>query len=277
MTTIETLAPAKINLTLHVTGRRPDGYHLLDSLVVFAGVGDHITARSGPGLSFMATGPFGGAVPMDGSNLVLRAADLMAGTSGRGATLTLEKNLPPASGIGGGSADAAATLRGLADLWHQPLPDREALLSLGADVPVCMTNTPQHMRGIGEDLTPVTGLPPLFMVLATPRVPVPTPQVFAALDGAFGAPMPPRPVFPRPYDFIEWLATCRNDLEGPACALAPEIDDTLFALRHTPDCLLARMSGSGATCFGLYPDAEARERAARMLSSENPDWWVAEG
>lgn len=276
MTTVNVFAPAKINLTLHVTGRRADGYHLLDSLVVFAEVGDLITAKSSRGLSYMATGQFCGAIPADGSNLVLKAANLMAGPE-HGAALTLEKNLPPSSGIGGGSADAAATLRALRDLWSVDLPDTAAIAGLGSDVPVCMTPTPQHMRGIGDDLQVVRGLPPLFLVLVNPMVPVSTPTIFSALPSFENPPMEPIPAQPSQLDFVTWLRDQRNDMQSTAEAMVPEIPDALAALRGTPDCLLARMSGSGATCFGIYPDATARERAARILSSEEPDWWIAEG
>lgn len=266
-------APAKVNLALHVTGQRPDGYHLIDSLAVFARVGDRLTVAPAAALSLTVTGRFAEAVPADESNLVLRAARLLG--RGRGAAMTLEKNLPVASGIGGGSADAAAALRALTRLWDLPLPAPDAVLGLGADVPVCLAGRPARMRGIGERLEPLPSPVPVNVVLANPAEPVSTPQVFALLAERENAPLPEVPAFASAADVARFAAGCRNDLQRPAVTLVPAIADVLAALRASEGCLLARMSGSGATCFGLYADAGTRDRARAALAEAHPGWWVA--
>lgn len=253
-------APAKINLTLHVTGRREDGYHLLDSLVVFAETGDVVHLAPGP-LSLTITGPFAAGLESDSDNLCLRAARL----AGAEVAITLEKNLPVASGIGGGSADAAAVLRGLGA--NPPQPER-----LGADVPVCLAGRPVRMRGLGEILDPVPQLPPLALVLVNPGKGLSTPAVFRALDRRDNPPMPALPDFPDTAALVGFLQTCRNDLEAPAITLLPEIATCLEALRDQ-GALLARMSGSGATCFGIFADLDQARAAALALA--RPGWWVA--
>ena len=265
-TVTEVFAPAKINLTLHVIGQRADGYHLLDSLVAFADIGDRVTAIPAATPSLRVTGPLTKGVPTGPENLVLRAAALMDTP----AAITLEKHLPAAAGIGGGSSDAAATLRALSALSGGRLPD-DLGLSLGADLPVCTLARAATMRGIGEEIAPVSGLPPLPAVLANPRVDVPTPAVFRALENKNNPVMTPIPQGTDFATFCRWLATERNDLEAPARAVAPEIDATLAALS---DARLARMSGSGATCFGLYPTADAAQTAAARIRAAYPDWWV---
>lgn len=268
----EAFAPAKINLTLHVTGRRADGYHLLDSLVVFADVGDRVAVQPDTGLSLVIDGPMAAGVPPGEDNLVLRAARLIGA---EGAAIRLTKHLPMAAGIGGGSSDAAATLRALSRLTGRPLPGREALLTLGADLPVCMEPFPQRMRGIGEVIARVPDLPALAMVLVNPGVHVPTPAVFRALTHRDGAPMPDSlPHFADAVGLAGFLRGQRNDLEDPAIRLAPQIGTALQALSAQADCLIARMSGSGATCFGLFPDQDAAERAAAALRITYPYWWV---
>lgn len=264
---LEAFAPAKVNLALHVTGRRTDGYHLLDSLVVFAGIGDRITVAPGP-LSLSVTGPMAAGVPADATNLVLRAAQLI----GVPARIGLDKHLPPASGIGGGSSDAAAALRALAMLSGRGVPEA---LALGADLPVCLAAPrPMRVRGIGERLTPLPPLPPLWIVLANPGMSVPTPAVFAALERRENPGLEP-PLWSDAADFVRWLARQRNDLDAPARAMRPEIGDLADAIGATAGCLLARMSGSGATCFGLFAD-EARARAAAAALAR-PGRWVAAG
>lgn len=266
-------APAKVNLCLHVTGQRPDGYHLLDSLVVFTDIGDKVTARSLRGLSLSITGPEGAGLSAGADNLVLRAARLMGAQD---VALTLDKHLPRAAGIGGGSSDAAATLRLLARQTGHPLPRREALLALGADVPVCLRARASRMRGIGEQLDPVPGLPELALVLVNPRVEVRTPQVFGALSSRSNAPLPKRfGPWPDSRSFIDWLACQRNDLEAPACHLVPVISTVLEALQETQGCALARMSGSGATCFGVFETLEQARGAACALQSRFPEWWIS--
>ncbi|AGT07360.1 4-(cytidine 5'-diphospho)-2-C-methyl-D-erythritol kinase [Paracoccus aminophilus] len=252
-------APAKINLTLHVTGQRADGYHLLDSLVVFAGVGDRVEISPGP-LSLTIDGPFAAGLSADADNLCLRAARL-AGSEG---AIRLTKNLPLASGIGGGSADAAAVLRAFR-VW----PERPEML--GADVPVCLAGRPLRMRGLGEILEPVPDLPPLAVVLVNPGKGLATPDVFRALTQRDNPAMPDLPEFFDRAGLLAFVAACRNDLEAPAISLLPEIADCLNALRDA-GAELARMSGSGATCFGIFPDAEAAATAAEALA--RPGWWV---
>jgi 4-diphosphocytidyl-2-C-methyl-D-erythritol kinase len=267
-------APAKINLCLHVTGQRADGYHLLDSIVVFAGVGDQLSVADSSDLTLSVTGPMAGALtgldPED--NLVLRAARLMAG--GRGAALTLDKHLPQASGIGGGSADAAATLRLLARVWGTDLPLMEQVLSLGADLPVCLSGRPCRMQGIGEVIRPIRAIAPLWLVLVNPRQSVPTPAVFRALQRRDNAPLPDLPDLSEPSALIRYLTQTRNDLEAPALSIAPAIGDCLTALRKSQGCLLARMSGSGATCFGLYADEAAARASATGITRRQPEWWT---
>lgn len=262
-------ARAKINLTLHVTGQRADGYHLLDSLVCFADVGDGISAAPSRTLSLEVGGPLAARVPTDDGNLVLRAAKLFG--AGKGAHITLDKHLPHAAGIGGGSADAAATLLALAELWDMDLP--EGVLSLGADVPVCLSPMALRMEGIGETLSPIPPLPPLFAVLVNPGVEVPTPAVFKALSRKDNAPMSSLPGWSDAASFAAWCAAQRNDLQAPAISIAPVIQNVLDALSGS---LLARMSGSGATCFGLCASKAQAVRIAAQIKSDHPDWWVVD-
>jgi 4-diphosphocytidyl-2-C-methyl-D-erythritol kinase len=272
MTTETALARAKVNLALHVVGRRADGYHLLDSLVVFAEFGDRITVAPGQGLRLTVTGPQGGGLAADDDNLCLRAARAMAGP---GAQITLEKHLPVASGIGGGSADAAATLQALARLWRVPLPDAAAVLALGADVPVCLAGRPARMEGVGEVLSLLPPLPAAWLVLVNPGVAVSTPAVFRALERRDNARLPATlPRLATAGELAAFLMMQRNDLEAPAMALAPVIGQVRSALSAQSGCLMARMSGSGATCFGLFPDALNAAAAAAALRQAQPGWWV---
>lgn len=273
MTDRTEFAPAKVNLALHVTGRRPDGRHLLDSLVTFAGVGDMLEAEPAPGLSLTLAGAFAQGLDAGGENSALRAAGLIR-PPGRGATLRLVKRLPVAAGLGGGSADAAAALRLLARLWDVPPPAPQAALTLGADVPVCLAGRSTRMRGIGERLEPLA-LPPFWMTLANPGVPVSTATVFATLAARENPPLPDPPTLAETARLFAWLRATRNDLESPALAIAPLIAETLAALAGQPGCALARMSGSGATCFGLFAAAPEALAAAEALRRARPGWWVA--
>jgi 4-diphosphocytidyl-2-C-methyl-D-erythritol kinase len=287
MTTLPNLrARAKINLYLHVVGRRDDGYHLLDSLVVFADLGDELKAvpAAAGALSLAIEGPFAAGLSAGEDNLVLRAARALAdalrerGLAAGGARLTLAKNLPVASGIGGGSADAAATLIALARLWQVPegTVDLAAIgLSLGADLPVCLAGGPRFVGGIGERLDPVPALPTAALLLVNPGVAVSTPIVFKARQGAFSAPARWSDALPDAAALAARLARCRNDLEAPARAVAPVIGDVLMALERLPGALLTRMSGSGATCFALFADLDHAEMAVARLRRERPGWWVA--
>ena len=272
----EEWAPAKVNLFLHVLGRRADGYHLLDSLVVFAGAADRLRVVAASGLSLDIAGTFGAALGAEPDNLVLQAARALAAAGGIVPTgrLRLEKALPVASGIGGGSADAAAALRLLARCWGLAVDaaDLAAIASrLGADVRVCLAGRPARMGGVGEVLGPAPRLPRCGLVLVNPGVPVATAAVFRARTGAFSAPA----VLPESWAdaaaMAADLARCCNDLEAPARALCPAIDTVLDALASAPGCLLARMSGSGATCFGVFPGPAEAEAAAAALA--RPHWW----
>lgn len=270
-------APAKINLCLHVTGRRLDGYHLLESLVVFADVTDRVFAQPARGLSLVVAGPEGAGLQAEPDNLVLRAARAMGVSD---AALVLDKRLPVASGIGGGSADAAAALRALHRLTGHPFPDPAEVLRLGADVPVCLTGRPARMAGIGEKVFPLPALPPLAAVLVNPRLPVPTPKVFAALASRDNPPLPDLPagVLASAASFCGWLsAQTRNDLVSPAREVAPILADVQAALEEVPGCLLARMSGSGGTHFGLFASLPEAEAAALSLRARHPFWWIEPG
>ncbi len=266
------LAPAKVNLALHVTGRRPDGLHLLDSIVAFPRLGDRVEVESAPRLSLSTNGPFASELGPSADNLVLRAAQLMA--SGRGAALRLTKNLPVASGIGGGSSDAAATLRLLARLWRTSLPEPDDVLALGADVPVCLGGEASRMSGVGERLEPLR-LSPFWIVLANPDVPLATGAVFARLTSRTNPPLSDPPDQAPAKTFFDWLSVQRNDLEAPARAAAPVIGEALAALAAQRGCHLARLSGSGATCFGLFLTESPALAAAEALRGVHPAWWIA--
>lgn len=277
-------ARAKVNLCLHVVGQRADGYHLLDSLVVFPEIGDRVDAEPSKMLGLSIDGPFAIDLDAGGDNLVLKAADALdvwAREQGdlrpRGAALTLEKNLPVASGIGGGSTDAAAALKALCGLWGlAPSPETlgEIGLRLGADVPVCLSDAPSWMRGVGEIIAPAPSPPSFWMVLVNPGVAVSTPQVFKALTSKENPPPPQPEAFADLDAFVDWLGATRNDLEAPARALRPEIDAALAALAAAEACRFARMSGSGATCFGVFTDGTSALAAADRLRVARPDWWI---
>jgi len=273
------LAPAKINLYLHVVGRRPDGYHLLDSLIVFAETGDVVTTEPASDLALAIDGPFAGKLAADDDNLVLRAARGLRDVTGAtaGARIKLTKNLPVASGIGGGSADAAATLRALSALWRvTPVrADLEKLaLQLGADVPVCLDSKPSFIGGVGEEIAPAGALPPVHMLLVNPGIGTSTPAVFKARTAGFSQPARWMVSPGDAHALAEALKTRRNDLTDPAIIVTPVIRDVLAAIDRTTDCLLARLSGSGATCFGLYATAEAAAAARQRIAAAHPAWWA---
>ena len=272
-------APAKINLYLHVTGKRADGYHLLDSLIAFADVGDTIEANEADDLALGCDGPFGAALGTEPDNLVLKAARLLAERADiePHARLRLTKRLPIASGIGGGSADAAATLHALSELWSLALPERtlSALAAkLGADVPICLHGHAAYIGGIGEIIDPAPALPDAGILLANPGHALSTPSVFKGFKG----PMTAAQRFEREPndagDLAQMLAERRNDLTDAAIAIVPEIASMLQALEQLPGAHLARMSGSGATCFALFDDKGGAEQAAIQLAAEHPGWWV---
>jgi 4-diphosphocytidyl-2-C-methyl-D-erythritol kinase len=294
---IAVAAPAKINLTLHVLGRRADGYHRLDSLVAFASLHDVVRVAHAPqsegvedatGLTLDLTGPGAADLAADlaktpsRENLVLRAARALAAAAGiadPAAALRLYKTLPVAGGIGGGSADAAATLIALARLWRLDLTDAamaDIALPLGADLPVCLASRPTMMSGIGERLAPAPALPPLGVLLVNPRVALPTAAVFQALEG-FGEETRLAYQANDAASLLAALRAGRNDLETPARRLAPVVGEVLTALAELPDARLARMSGSGATCFALFDDAAAAADGARALGARRDGWWIASG
>lgn len=278
-TGVEAIAPAKINLFLHVGDKRPDGFHELESLVAFARTGDTLHFLEDDRLDFVIDGPFGGNLTADEDNLVVRAARALAKVGGveANASIRLTKNLPVASGIGGGSADAAATLRGLNTLWNLDLPVeqlREIGAGLGSDVPVCVAPRPSWMAGRGEKITPLPGLPSVAMVLCNPGVGVPTGPVFKALETRRGTGLPLPEKFPDRQALVRYLERTANDLEAPAMKIAPVVGRVLAALRNQPNCLFARMSGSGATCFALFATAGAAVRAASVIRTSHPEWWA---
>lgn len=271
-------AAAKINLALHITGQRDDGYHLLDTLVVFTQAGDMVTATPSAEDRFSMTGAFADTLVANSDNLVLRARALMRRLHPAlpPVALSLDKSLPVASGIGGGSADAAATLRVLARMLGISTDDEglfTASLSLGADVPMCLSSRPARVQGIGEAMTPVLGLPSLHLVLINPGVGVSTPSVFKVLMEKHNTPLPDLPGNVAFVPFVEWLRQTRNDLQQPASGQAPQIADAIAAL-EAAGAALARMSGSGATCFGLFPTAQAAHGAAHAIASAAPTWYV---
>ena len=268
---VQRIARAKVNLALHVVGRRADGYHLLDSLVAFADFGDVVTVEPAPSLSLSITGPMAAGLSAGPDNLVLKAAQMLG--SPLGAAITLEKRLPIASGIGGGSADAAATMQALGAIWGCALPDAGQVLALGADVPVCLAGQSCRMAGIGDQISPLA-LPPAHLVLVNPGVGLSTAAVFGALLCRDNPPLPPAAPMPDAVALAAYLGHCRNDLEAPALSLVPQIGAVLAALQGQKGCLLARMSGSGATCFGLFASASAAEAAATALRAQSAAWWV---
>jgi len=281
---IREAAAAKVNLFLHVMGRRPDGFHEIDSLVTFAALGDTVFAQPADRLSLSRAGPMAAGLPPVGDDLALRAAALLAELAGvaPAAALELEKNLPVASGLGGGTADAAAAIRALARLWRVALTaDRRAALAaqLGADLTVCLHNRPARVGGIGERLASPGSLPRLHAVLANPGVALATGDVFAAYAAALRQPdraaCPIAAWAPDTAAFVRQLAAQRNDLTDAAISVCPAIDMVLTRLAAQPNCRLARMSGSGASCFGLFADAAAAQSAAAALRQAQPRWWVA--
>lgn len=276
-------APAKINLALHVTRRRDDGYHDLESLIVFADVADELRASAADADSLEISGPFAPALGPGGNNLVMRAVSAFRqrwpGLAPDGLALHLVKNLPVAAGIGGGSADAAAALRILAKMADADVPVADLAdlaATLGADVPACLLSRPLMARGVGEILSPLATFPNCHLVLVNPLVPVATADVFRRLRAHDNYPLPtlPEPLT-RPAQLGLWLGETRNDLQPPAVKLVPVIGDIIEDLAEMQGCILARMSGSGATVFGLFGSEGQAHQAAQVMRGRNPDHWVA--
>lgn len=283
-------APAKINLYLHVTGRREDGYHDLDSLAVFADIGDRLTiAPSANGFDLAIEGPYAAAFSAQdrdsspaSSNLVTRAAWALARAAGRtpDVRITLTKNLPLAAGIGGGSADAAATLWGLMDLWQIPIsaPFLPPLMrALGADVPACLRCASVRIAGIGDILEHIPDLPEIPVVLANPGKHCATPEAFRRFIGPMRGEARLPDDLSTPESLISFLRSCENDLTPAAMEIVPEIGACIAALAEEKDCLLSRMSGSGATVYGLFSGMEEAQRAAEAITLSHPRWWVRVG
>jgi 4-diphosphocytidyl-2-C-methyl-D-erythritol kinase len=282
-------APAKINLALHVVGRRPDGYHLLESLVVFANFGDTISAAPGQdGLSLSIDGPLGNELSVmarGDDNLVKRAARLLAGAAGMRSLpqtdIILSKRIPIAAGLGGGSADAAAALRLLDRYWQTNLgPEQLARigLQLGADLPMCIASRPSIARGVGERIAHAPGIPKLPVVVLHPSIPVATAAVFGKVTDPRRSGLPPLPThFRSIVSLVQWLRETRNDLVEATAQVTGLAGRASKALAADPDCLFARMTGSGAAAFGIFASRAAAERAATRLGAAHPHWWVAAG
>ena len=273
---ISMLAPAKVNLYLHVVGKRTDGYHLLDSLFVFADYGDKITIEPDDHLSLTI---LNSDLSCGEDNIIIKATRKLADFLGKepNVQIVLEKNLPIASGIGGGSTDAAATLLGLIQLWQVQIEKTDLMkiaLELGADVPSCIEKIPVQVSGIGEKLAPAPAVPKLPMILVNPNKPVSTPMIFKTRAPVFSEAMP----FVEPVkeidEFIDELKKRHNDLQPTACQIEPAVQDVLNELFACPLTLFNQMSGSGGTCFGLFKTSIDAEKTADLIKSRHPDWWV---
>ena len=279
---MQLLAPAKINFFLHITGKRNDGYHLLDSLVAFTDFGDEIEIKEANEFSFSINGDFGDALSADDNNLVIRAAKGLAEHNGRtpNVAIHLTKRLPIGGGVGGGSSDAAAVVRGLCKLWDIA-PDSDfmdtLLLSLGADVPVCFNGQTARIQGIGEVIDTDYKIPPVTILLIAPNVSCSTPEIFRSFSGKYRDPIHVPQRFESTDDFVSFLKLCRNDLQKPAISIVPEIADCIEFLNQSTGCLFSQMSGSGSCSFGLFSDEAAAIKAEEQISINHPNWWARRG
>ena len=269
---IELIARAKVNLALHVVGRSTRGRHLLDSIVSFTKFGDSVEVESGCGRMLNVTGPMASSVPHGPSNLALRAAELIDRSNGY--RISLVKRIPGAAGLGGGSADAAAVLCSLSRLSENSLPSPDEIMSLGSDIPVCLFGKNARVQGEGEQVLPLEKLPSFPIVLVNPGVPLSTKEVFAALSSSANSPLDSLPQDKSKDSWLFWLAKQRNDLESAARNLLPAVGGVLNGIRDRAGCRLARMSGSGATCFGIFETDEQARAAAEDIRALNPGWWV---
>lgn len=274
---IRACARAKVNLYLHILDRRQDGYHELDSLFVFGDIADVIEVSPSPALSFKVRGPFAEALSAEEDNLVLRAARMLADTAEirPQIKITLTKNLPVAAGLGGGSADAAAALRALAEFWKIPSSKVDLAplgLSIGSDVPACLLSGPCYVGGIGQRLEPLPEFPSFPLLLVNPRIELRTGLIFETFKKKFSKAARFSQIPPDVFALAELLQSRNNDLEEPAIEICPEIAEILVAIKKTKGCLLARLSGSGATCFGMYGDTQDAEQAA--ISLRRGGWWT---
>lgn len=283
MSSLTAIAPAKVNLFLHVGPVDDEGYHPLASLVAFADVGDQVTAERSDRLSLSVGGPFGAGLADDPDNLILRALRALGRATGTGEpplSMHLDKRLPIAAGLGGGSSDAGAALKLARDVLGLDIDDAalaQIAEGVGADGPMCLHARSAWAEGRGERLTFEPGLPPLHALLVNPGVPSPTGAVYRAYDAAPRS-LEPRPTPPSLWEasaVIEWLAGLRNDLQAPAIALQPAVGEAMQAVAALPDVRRTRMSGSGATVFALFDSQDATQTAARLLATARPGWWIA--
>jgi 4-diphosphocytidyl-2-C-methyl-D-erythritol kinase len=271
-------APAKLNLFLHICGRRADGFHLLDSLYVFTEFGDHVSLRPATNFDLQLSGEFSNAVASGEENIALKAARKLARYANydSGVSMHLEKNIPVGAGLGGGSADAGAALRGVRDLWNCPVSDselQELALSLGSDIPACVMSRACQVRGVGEWLIPVFITPEVWVLLVNPRIELLTAQVYRNYTGAFRKEISLPERINSFDELIALLTPVTNDLQEPAISMVPDIAKVITAIESTEGCRISRMSGSGATCFGLYESKDALMTAAREVEEAHPKWW----
>ena len=268
------VANAKINLSLHVTGKLPNGFHEIDSLVVFTGFGDTLELEPAESFSLSTRGPYSKALPQPSENIILSALRLLEerGTCFR---VNLEKSIPVSAGLGGGSVNAALALRLASDYLKCPLPtDIRKITSIGSDLPVCLTGKPSMVSGLGEKITVLDSFPEFPLLLVNPNKPVQTQDVYKGLTKVNNSSQTPFPALGSKNDIISWIRDQRNDLEPPALQLCPEIKDILSRLQDQEGCLVARMSGSGGTCFGIFQTAEQVSVAAKTIKQLEPGWWI---
>ena len=272
----EEKASAKVNLCLQIVGQKSNGFHLLDSIVGFTEFGDHLSFKKSDKLELTVKGAFSDQIPVDRSNLILNAAELVRKLNNikTGAHITLTKNLPPSAGLGGGSSDAAATIRGLSRMWGTDLPEIHDLMKIGSDLPVCINQKTQHMKGFGEVLNVVNTFPNLPILLVNPLKKVSTQTVFRKLENKKNSPLSKyEKLFRTKKDWINWLLLQRNDLMEPAVSIEPIISEVLQLISNQISVKKVSMSGSGATCFGVFENKHDCDLAMKKVRQERPDWW----
>ena len=273
---LEEKASAKVNLCLQIVGQKSNGFHLLDSIVGFTEFGDHLSFKKSDELELTMKGAFSDQIPVDKSNLILKAAELLKKINNikTGAHITLTKNLPPSAGLGGGSSDAAATIRGLSRLWDTDLPEIDDLMKIGSDLPVCINQKTQHMKGFGEVLEEINTFPNLPILLVNPLKKVSTQAVFRMLKNKKNPPLSKyEKLFQTKKDWINWLLLQRNDLMEPAVKVEPVISEVLRLISKQISVEKVSMSGSGATCFGIFENKSDCDLAMKRIRLERPDWW----
>ena len=272
----EEKASAKVNLCLQIVGQKPNGFHLLDSIVGFTEFGDHLSFKKSDKLKLKVQGAFSDQIPVDRSNLILKAAELVRKLNNikTGAHITLTKNLPPSAGLGGGSSDAAATIRGLSRMWGTDLPEIHDLMKIGSDLPVCINQKTQHMKGFGEVLNVVNTFPNLPILLVNPLKKVSTQTVFRKPENKKNSPLSKyENLFQTKKDWINWLLLQRNDLMEPAVSVEPVISEVLQFISNQISVEKVSMSGSGATCFGVFENKHDCDLAMKKVRRERPEWW----